>query len=82
MDDLNNIEELEDKLGKEQEFLEQTIKAIEHYEQNKLAGPHVQHIIDLLHKSYNASKALIAELKAKAITNKLTEKYGKPYMEK
>lgn len=63
------------KLIKEREFMEQTAKAIEYHEQHKLDGPHVQHVIDLLHKSYAASQKII-----NAITP--TNKYGKPYMEK
>lgn len=72
------------KLVAERAFMEQTVKAIEHYEQNRLDGPHVAHIITLLHKSYKESQMRIAGLEAPELSSdtKLTKKYGQPYMEK
>ena len=78
-----NEQELKDRLDKKREkavaFAEQTKKAIEHYEQLRLEGPHVAHIIDLLYKSLADSKKLIRNLEYKLPTER---KFNQPYMEK
>ncbi len=67
----------EELLSEEIAFMEQTVKAIKHYEQKRSEGPHVARIIELLHSSLADSKARI-----KSITPQTETKYGKPYMEK
>jgi hypothetical protein len=73
------------ELEEAEAFIEQTVKAIDHYEEHKQTEPHIEHLIVLLHKSYNDSKALITKLNTKLtqITQpETTTKYGSPYMEK
>ena len=67
--------------------MEQTAKAIKHYEQNRDEGPHVAHMLDLLHKSYKDSQLIILGIESQELSSDLNlpptdEKYGKPYMEK